>query len=653
MQARNQNTGLIDSSLSNAGCGAESLSASHRVRVRVQGAGRENAYCKQNHPRRHNRNGDGGEWKTVYGTSDGVLTLLRDFLRRSEVCLARVGKLGLSRDSAQVPRVALEPAHHPRLTERTGMSEANHEAHAIRQIIRHARRHPARWLVPSLLIGALSVGYAAWHHPDWEASQALTVREQHADGSDRSGQLSDAELLKHAQETFLELARSPAVLTAALRAVGPPPGRPAPQNWPTAQDVDDMRKNTEVTAPNGLEFGTTRMFYLNVTHPDPQRAVALASAICDASEQHFRTLRDSELRDAIAQLTNTVTLASQELDQQTEQLRQMEVAVGSDLAELRMLSEPYAGTSNLQTTLSELRQELRHTESESASNEQLLKLLNAAQRDPATLVATPNQLLEAQPALRRLKDGLIDAQLKTSELMGTMSADHPRVQAALVAEEEIRGHLHRELDVALRGLRGEQEVLEARTASLNHQVHDLQSRLERLAGMRTAYTKQLAEVQQQTDTLTQAQKELNATRANLAAGDVVGLVTRIDMPRTGPYPQGPGRSVIAAGGIAGGWLVGFGILVLTLPSSTASLQVEPPKNQLAAEAEPVAMEVPEPITDTSPDPVPLPPSTPSSAPPFTLPASSFVTSSVLPESGTRRMTLKQALLHCASADRES
>ena len=36
--------------------------------------------------------------------------------------------------------------------------------------------------------------------------------------------------------------------------------------------------------------------------------------------------------------------------------------------------------------------------------------------------------------LKRLKDGLVDAQLRTAELSGTMSKDHPKVQAAVQAD---------------------------------------------------------------------------------------------------------------------------------------------------------------------------------------------------------------------------
>jgi polysaccharide biosynthesis transport protein len=468
------------------------------------------------------------------------------------------------------------------------------------------------------------------------ASQALTVREHYGEGAERIGHLSESEQLKHSQEVFLELARSPAVIAAALRQVGPPPRRACALQWPDALEVAAAQKKTEVAAPNGLEFGTTRMFYLRVADPDPRRALELTTALCDAAEHHFHALWDQETRDRIAQLTHTVSLTSEELDRQTQRLREMEITVGSDLAELRMLSDSYSGTGTLQATLSEVQQELRHAEGKHGANEQLLKLLTAARDDPATLVATPNQLLDAQPALRRLKEGLIDAQLNTSQLMGTMSADHPRVLASVVAGTEIRGHLHRELEVAIRSLRAEQAVTEIQLTTLTQQVEDLRTRLQRLAGIRATYSKQLAEVQQQTATLTRVQQDLNAARARLAAGDVANLVTRVDVPQTGPYPQGPGRTVIAAAGCAGGLLVGLGLLLLTFPSPApdpvASSQNLPPATDTVAAIMPreSAPEPPSrPVRATGFPVPPTPPSVPSAAP------------VAISASHTRGMTLKE------------
>ena len=56
-----------------------------------------------------------------------------------------------------------------------------------------------------------------------------------------------------------------------------------------------------------------------------------------------------------------------------------------------------------------------------------------------------NRLLDSQPALRRLKDGLVDAQLRTAALQGRMSAEHPEVISAKEAETQVAARVHAEL----------------------------------------------------------------------------------------------------------------------------------------------------------------------------------------------------------------
>ena len=76
------------------------------------------------------------------------------------------------------------------------------------------------------------------------------------------------------------------------------------------------------------------------------------------------------------------------------------------------------------------------------ANRQLLALLEQAQADPTRLMAAPTRLLDSQPALRRLKDGLVDAQLRTATLQGRMSAEHPEVISAKEAETQVAARLH-------------------------------------------------------------------------------------------------------------------------------------------------------------------------------------------------------------------
>ena len=67
----------------------------------------------------------------------------------------------------------------------------------------------------------------------------------------------------------------------------------------------------------------------------------------------------------------------------------------------------------------------------------------------------PNAVLDTQPALRRLKEGLVDAQLRAANLTGSLSAEHPQALAATTAVQKIKNQLLTELRVAIRTLDGD------------------------------------------------------------------------------------------------------------------------------------------------------------------------------------------------------
>jgi uncharacterized protein involved in exopolysaccharide biosynthesis len=428
------------------------------------------------------------------------------------------------------------------------------------------RDYPGRWLVPTVLLTAASLVYAvALHQPQWQARQTLTVRDEAHVSTRHPGRFIDAGDLKNTQETILELATNPLVVGAALSEIGPPTDHPQDVLWPTPLDIESAQDNIRLTPPGGAEFGSTELFYLTVTDTDRARALRMTQAICDQLDQQFKALRDRRACSVMEELTNAVELSSQELERTTAYLEHIESAVGSDLAELRSLHES-TSDSNLRTTLVEVNQELRGTETELQGNQQLVQLLSSAQQDPAALVATPNRLLEAHPALRRLKDGLVDAQLATSSLLGTMSESHPRVLASREAAREIQGHLYHELSVAIRGLRAEQSLIRSRRDTLTARRQNIEQRLGRIASMRAEYSNLVAEAQQRSQSLNQAQQDLtNAQAAHLAAR-ATSLITRIDEPHTGATAAGPGRSIIVAAGMFGGLLTGLGLLLLTLPA---------------------------------------------------------------------------------------
>jgi len=439
-----------------------------------------------------------------------------------------------------------------------------------KQVIHLLRAHVKLWLVPAALIALIVCVYAVAHKSTWEAAQALIVRNE-ASGADKApGKFSAPDEMKTVQETILEMAKSRSVLAAALREVGPTADCKSPEAWPTERDIVESRQNVKLAPPKGAEYGKTEVFYLNVRAESRERAVALNESIFTQLKSHFQNLRDAKAQSMIEELTKTVALAKADLDAATATLSATENRVGSDLAELRSMQDATSGDSALRRSGEDIRTQLRENILTDKTNRELLAVLKESETDPGRFVTTPNRLLESHPSLRRLKDGLVDAQLRTATLLGTMSAEHPKVLSAKAAEVEVGRHLHAELAMARRGVEIELRVLADRRTLLEEQLAKTIERQRGLAALRADYVNETAEVKNRTALLERAEQNLSEARAAQAGAKAASLISRIDTPDAGIYPVGPGRTTLALSGILGGLLVGFGVLFLVVPTTAAA-----------------------------------------------------------------------------------
>jgi uncharacterized protein involved in exopolysaccharide biosynthesis len=434
-----------------------------------------------------------------------------------------------------------------------------------RQIVTTLRRHFWLWLAPTIALTVLATAYGILRPVKWRASQALVVRDEASGGTARQGRFDTIEALKSAQETVLEMAKNPRTIKAALIEAGPLDGITPNANWPGKDDIESLQSSISVSPPKGSEFGRSEVIYLSAEGPTSERAVRLTNAVCNQLEIQLQELRQAKAQSLVAELEKAVTLAQNDLSGATVRLRDIEKLVGSDIDELRSLTETTAGTSNLRAVSNQLQEELRRTQLVYDTNEETLKLLTAARADHNRLLAAPQRLFEQQPALRRLKDGLVDAQLRTAQLFGRMSADHPEVKAARLAEEKIRVQLNAEIDLVVSNLRNELTVSTALLNTLKAQHQQVQTRLAKVAELRADYSNQLALVRQRTENLAKANKDLAEVRASQAAALSSSVIARIDEVQPDNSPVGPRFLAIVVAGLGGGLVLGFGLVFLMAP----------------------------------------------------------------------------------------
>lgn len=415
-----------------------------------------------------------------------------------------------------------------------------------------------RWLVPTLACTAIALVYAFTMTRYWEAKQTLVVRQEASSAeATQPGKFANPDDMRTLQETILELAKSRQVVIATLREVGDP-------RVPTDKEIEQFRNHQEVQPPHGAEFGKTEMFYMIVEDPSPTRAIRLLNALCDQVERQLGQLRGQQAQSLITELEKQVELSTEAHEKETGRLVELEGQLGADLGELRTLHSAFSGQSDLRQQLVQLEGEHRQAKTRLQEAEQLLAMLTAANRKPGQLVAMPNSLLDSQPALRRLKDGLIDAQLRTAQLNGSRSADHPYVKSALLAEESIRRDLHKELRIAVQAAKAERKLADERHEAKSEQLSNVEQRLGRLAEQRAVYSNRIAAVASSRAVLERARGRLSEVRATRAAVHSASLVSRVDQPETGTHPTGPSRAIVVLTGMVGGLVIGLGYFFLSV-----------------------------------------------------------------------------------------
>jgi uncharacterized protein involved in exopolysaccharide biosynthesis len=370
--------------------------------------------------------------------------------------------------------------------------------------------------------------------------------------------------MKASQETILELAKSRTALIDALNSVGPPADYAKPAAWPSEADLESLQGSIKIVPPKGAEFGKTEVFYLKVTNTDRERALKLAQALSHELQERFGELRETKARSTIEELTKAAGMAQHDLATATDALGKLEKSVGSDLAELRILNDLPSGDSDLRRTATELDKELRAYRATQTENEESLKLLREAEHDPTKLLASPGVLLKSQTALGRLRDGLVDAQLRTGQALGTMSDEHPLTKGARAAEQAIRDQVHEEISVAIRGVEADMRVNVDRMKSLEVQSEEIQARLERLAEVRADYANLAAAAKNRLESVKTVEHDLAEARASQAAARSSSLISLVGQAETGNRPVGPGRASLVAAGFGGGLMLACGILFLTV-----------------------------------------------------------------------------------------
>jgi polysaccharide biosynthesis transport protein len=424
------------------------------------------------------------------------------------------------------------------------------------------RRLAATWQVRVVLacgLGSalLAVTWAFISPGRWSASQSLVVRDDLLGESFKPGRFNSPESLKSAQETILHIARKPQVIRDALLAAGISP------DALDAQTIEDWQQLVSVVAPNGNEFGKTEVFVLGVRGRSLEQATKVVNALTTQTENHLRQYRSRMLESMESELAASLEQASQQYAELAERVGEIERSVGAELPALRAMIESSSMGSDLQHALEQIRSEIRTSTAELERAERQRDLLSLAASDEAgDFVSTSSDLIELQPVLKRLVDGLVDARLVLSAAMGRYDEGHPSISNARSSVNQTSAALRSELLATAAGLEMQIAMYGQKLARLSRSEAEYSERLIGLGKLRVEYKSLIDEMTRRSESLTKGRTDLAEIQSLASASNNVSLITRVGDPQLATRADGLSKRALALAGLITGLLGGLGIVLL-------------------------------------------------------------------------------------------
>ncbi len=424
------------------------------------------------------------------------------------------------------------------------------------------RKLAATWQVRVVLacgLGAalLAVTWAFVFPGRWAASQSLVVRDDLLGESFKPGRFNSPESLKSAQETILHIARKPQVIYDALIDAGLNPARL------DAQTIEDWQQLVSVVAPNGNEFGKTEVFVLGVRGRSLEQATQVVDALTTQTENHLRQYRSRLLESMECELAASLEQGGRQYAELAERVGEIERSVGAELPALRAMIESNSMGSDLQHALEQVRTEIRTGTAELERAERQRDLLGLAANDEASeFVSTSSDLIELQPVLKRLVDGLVDARLALSAAMGKYNEGHPSISNARSSVNETSATLRSELLATAAGLEMQIAMYGQKLARLTRSEAEYSERLIGLGKLRVEYKSLIDEMTRRSESLTKSRTDLAEIQSLAGASINVSLITRVGDPQLATRADGLSKRAMALAGLMAGLLGGLGIVLL-------------------------------------------------------------------------------------------
>ena len=256
------------------------------------------------------------------------------------------------------------------------------------------------------------------------------------------------------------------------------------------------------------------------------------------------------------------------LKESSEQLQQLERGFGPEITTIRELNDPQGGNSFNQK-LNQIRQEKRAAISDLDSAKEQKVLLEGALAN--TSLVTSRQLLEMQPALSVMMGSLNTARQQLSIDEGRYTSLHPALKASREAVRHQEEMLFKSLEPTIVGVDSQIAMAKSKVERLDKSIVELEEKLLSLTEQRVPYAKLQEDVMNKSKVHNEVQAKLSQVRSYTSSAENIRFLTRVGEPQVGSQPNGLNKKALILVGLAGGLLVGLGLVALAVPPSASQV----------------------------------------------------------------------------------
>ncbi len=431
------------------------------------------------------------------------------------------------------------------------------------------------WVIPCLVGGGMAIFYSLFlHTPTYTARQSLIVRDDLLGDAFKPSRFESMDSLKSAQETILEIARKPEVIRNVMEQLGTPGSFLLGARGIGDRDIEEMQGNIEFGAPNGAEFGKTEAVVLKVTAKNREEAKTFTNLLLDEIDTKLSDVRRQRLKSMEKELALASDKSRKLLTDASRELQQIERGFGTEITTIRGLNDPQGGNS-FDLKLNQIRLEKRQAVALLASAREQKSLLESAESNGSLELVTSSQLLELQPALRGMMDSLNKARETLSVDEGRYKSLHPALKASREAVRHQKEMLFNSLGTAIAGLDSQIAMAERQVERLSQSILELEDRLLDLTEQRVPYHTLQEEVKNKSKVYSDVQAQLSQVQSYASSSESIALLTRVGQPQVGTKPNGLGKKALVMVGLAGGLLIGLGLVALAVPPSGNAVAYQP------------------------------------------------------------------------------